>query len=72
MVFRIALVQHGAEGRGTGLVQLLLCLSYFVAISASGADGQKVSAISANRCGPLSARFGGESISTMPNRFQAV
>jgi hypothetical protein len=41
MVFRIALVQHGAEGRGTGLVQLLLCLSYFVAISASGADGQK-------------------------------
>jgi hypothetical protein len=38
MVFRIALVQHGAEGRGTGLVQLLLCLSYFVAISASGAE----------------------------------
>jgi hypothetical protein len=41
MVFRIALVQQGAEGRGTGLVQLLLCLSYFVAIRASGADGQK-------------------------------
>jgi hypothetical protein len=41
MIFRIALVQHGAEGRGTFLVQLLLCLSYFVAISASGADGQK-------------------------------
>jgi hypothetical protein len=41
MVFRIALVQHGAEGRGTGLVQLLLCLSYFVAIRAFRDPGKQ-------------------------------
>ncbi len=40
MDFRTALVQHGADDGGSGLVQLLRYPASFVSIGASGADGQ--------------------------------